>query len=138
VALVCVLAACGPGDAASDGPTGISREEYCAMGSPVITRVTAEQQQSSVVVRWRELFGSLDERNFRVYRRSGPDAQWSRVAEVELPSGNGGSWRDTAPLAADTAEYGVTQVGECGEGRLCAGTGPAQQCSVAAVARRER
>lgn len=97
------------------------------MGSPVITRVTAEEEQSSVVVRWRELFGSLDERNFRVYRRSGPDAQWSRVAEVELPSGNRGSWRDTAPLAADTAEYGVTQVGECGEGRRRHGSGAAVQ-----------
>ena len=106
------------------------------MGSPVITRVTAEEEQSSVVVRWRELFGSLDERNFRVYRRSGPDAQWSRVAEVELPSGNGGSWRDTAPLAADRRSTASPRIGECGEAG--AGTGPAQQCSVAAVARRER
>ena len=136
-ALVALLAACAHSGAAPADPTGISREEYCAAGGPVIPRVTAEQEQASVAVRWQELFGSLDERVFRVYRRSGPAGQWSRIAEVELPPGNGGSYRDTAPLAAATAEYGVTQVGECGEGRLCVGTGPARQCSVAAVARRQ-
>jgi hypothetical protein len=109
------------------------------MGGPVITRITAEQEQAAVVVRWRELFESSDERVFRVYRRSGPDATWNRVAEVELQPGHGGSWRDPAPLTVKTAQYGVTQVGTtCGEGRLCAGTAPAQQCSQAAVTRREQ
>lgn len=107
------------------------------MGTPAMTSVTAHQEASAVVLEWRELFSSLDERDFWVYRRSSPDSSWSRVAEVKLPPGNGGSYRDTAPLAAATAQYGVTQVGECGEGTLCVGTAPVQQCNVADVARRE-
>jgi hypothetical protein len=137
VALVGVLAACAPGGTAATDPTGISREEYCAMGTPAMTSVTAQQEASGVVLQWRELFSSLDERVFRVYRRSSPRSSWSRVAEVTLPAGNGGTYRDPAPLAADTAQYGVTQVGECGEGQLCVGAAPVQQCNVADVARRK-
>jgi hypothetical protein len=139
-----LVTACGAGgrDEPSGGPraaSGISRKEYCAMGRPVITRITAEQEQATVVVRWREVFESLDERVFRVYRRSGPDAPWARVAEVTLPPGNGGSWRDPAPLTVGTAQYGMTQVTTtCGEGRLCTSTAPGAQCSLATVARREQ
>lgn len=139
----CVLAACGPGGSESaDGPPasggGISRKEYCA-GRPVITRITAQQERTAVVVRWSEVFSSLDDRTFRVYRRSGPDAPWSRVAEVELPPGNGGSWRDAAPSPSRTTQYGVTQVNStCGEGRLCTSTHPGAECSLATVVRREQ
>lgn len=107
------------------------------MGTPAMTSVTAEQEASGVVLQWRELFSSLDERVFRVYRRSSPGSSWSRVAEVTLPAGNGGTYRDPAPLAADTAQYGVTQVGECGEGQLCVGAAPVQHCNVAGVAHRK-
>ena len=153
----CLLAACGPGGVTTTEPTrgprgssghlqqskGISREEYCAMGGHVVTRVIAVQDQAAVVVRWSEFTSSLDQRVFRVYRRSGPDAPWSRVAEVELPPGHGGSWRDPAPLPRnsaplDTTQYAVTQVtSTCGEGRLCTGTPPVGQCSLATVSRRE-
>jgi hypothetical protein len=154
VLVPCVLAlslvtACSTGATAepSGGPrqaSGISREEYCAMGGHVVTRITAEQERTAVVVRWSEFTSSLDERVFRVYRRSGPAAPWSRVAEVELPPGHGGSWRDPAPpppnaTSPDTTQYAVTQVSStCGEGRLCAGAPPAQQCSLATVPRREQ
>ena len=108
------------------------------MGTPAMTSVAAQQEASAVVLQWRELFASLEERVFRVYRRSSPGSSWSRVAEVKLPAGNGGTYRDIAPLAADMAQYGVTQVGACGEGQLCVGPAPAQQCNIADVARRER
>lgn len=134
VLVPCVLAlslvtACGTGatDQPPGGPRqtgGISREEYCA-GRPVIVRITAQQERAAVVVRWRELFESRDDRTFRVYRRSGPDARWSRVAEVELPPGKGGSWLDPSHPPSRTTQYGVTQVtSTCGEDRLCAGTPP--------------
>lgn len=123
-----------PGPPHAGRPSGISRSEYCASGRPALRDVAAARRGTGTEVTWRQPTVALDVTTFRVYRRPGPGTRWSRLAQVRLASEDPRRYLDTS-APAGPVQYGVTEVGTCGEGPLCSLTGTGRSCAVATVAR---
>ena len=110
------------------GPSGISRSEYCASGRPALRDVVATLRDSGTELTWSPATVSLDVATFRVYRRPGPGRRWSRIDQVRLRPGEPRRYLDRA-APAGPAQYGVIEVGTCGEGPLCSPTGTGLRCA---------
>lgn len=74
----------------------------------------------------------MDPVTYRIYRRSGPQDAWTRIASLDLAPGEKREQTDSAPLPTHQ-EYAVTALGECGESSICFLANVGERCSVASV-----
>jgi hypothetical protein len=101
----------GEHPASSTSGEGQSLDEYCAMGRPAVTDISARQRAGSVLLTWQELFGAFEDRTFVVCRRAGSRDEWHRLARVVVLPASPRIYVDEDPLAgAEVVQYGVTEI----------------------------